>query len=86
MPLRRRGVKTEKPHMSFLQRGQCLSRSLLLKEVLIPQKITTVFYGDSRVIQIPGKTKAVNARESRRVEFMIRKVDLMSPGFKVDEK
>lgn len=66
-------------------RSMSVSKALI-KRGVNPQKITTVFYGDSRPIQIPGKSKEVNARESRRVEFIIRKVDLMSPGFKVDEK
>jgi chemotaxis protein MotB len=66
-------------------RAMEVSKSLI-KRGVSPEKITTVFYGDSRPIQIPGKSKAVNAKESRRVEFILRKVDLNAPGFKVDEK
>lgn len=57
----------------------------LIRRGVAPEKITTVFYGDSRPVMIPGKTKAVRDRESRRVEFIIRKTDLMTPGFKVNE-
>jgi len=56
---------------------------MLAKEGVRPEKITTVFYGDSRPVKINGK---VDNKLSRRVEILIRKRDLRAPGFKVHAK
>ena len=57
-------------------RAQAVSRSLMTRGVP-PGKITTVFYGDSR-----PKT-STPTEKNRRVEFILRKRDLGSPGHKV---
>ncbi|TDJ06878.1 MAG: hypothetical protein E2O68_04445 [Deltaproteobacteria bacterium] len=56
---------------------------MLVAKGVRPEKITTVFYGDSRPIKVNGK---INKKLSRRVEFIIRKRDLSAPGFKVHGK
>ena len=53
---------------------------LLVEKGVRPEKITTVFYGDSRPIKVNG---IVDSQMSRRVEIIIRKRDLGDPGFKV---
>lgn len=58
----------------------------LIKKGVRPEKITSVFYGDSRPIRIQGKSEAENNKESRRVEFIIRKTDLNTSGHKVDSQ
>lgn len=73
------------PYELSSMRAMAVSKSLIRRGVN-PQRITTVFYGDSRPVSIPGKDKATNAKESRRVEFIIRKTDLMTPGVKVNDK
>jgi chemotaxis protein MotB len=64
------------------QRAAGVVKTLISRGVR-PQKITTVFYGDSRPVKVNGK---VNNILSRRVEFLIRKKDLSAPGFKVHGK
>lgn len=66
-------------------RAEEVTKSLIRRGVR-PEKITSVFYGDSRPIKIPGKSDLENNQESRRVEFMIRKTDLGSSGHKVDSQ
>ena len=46
-------------------------------------KISAVFYGDTRPFVIPGRTQEQTRHLDRRVEFLIRKIDLMHPGHKV---
>ncbi|MGB0452677.1 MAG: OmpA/MotB family protein [Bacteriovoracaceae bacterium] len=58
----------------------------LIKRGVNPERITTVFYGDTRPIKIPGQSEADNQKASRRVEFLLRKTDLMSDGFKVQSR
>ena len=58
-------------------RAQVVARSLM-KRGVPPEKITTVFYGDSR----PNRS-AEHQEKNRRVEFIIRKRDLGAPGHKV---
>ena len=57
-------------------RAQAVTRSLVTRGVP-PGKITTVFYGDSR------PQKSASKEKNRRVEFIIRKRDLSTPGHKV---
>jgi len=56
---------------------------LLIKKGLRPRKITTVFYGDSRPDEAYRGTRDGPTEQDRRVEFIIRKVDLRSKGHKV---
>ena len=48
------------------------------------KRMTVVSYGDTRVIKVPNQSKDKNDELSRRVEIMIRKRDLETPGHKVD--
>ncbi len=50
----------------------------LIKQGIRPEKITTLFYGDSRPAT-GGKIE-----EQRKVTFLLRKIDLRTPGHKVD--
>ena len=47
-------------------------------------RMTIINYGDSRPINVNGQSKIENDDLSRRVEIMIRKRDLETPGHKVD--
>lgn len=62
-------------------RATAVARSIIRRGVRA-NKVTTVFYGDTRPIQVPGRAADENARMSRRVEFLIRKADLLEPGNK----
>lgn len=48
------------------------------------KRMTIISYGDSRPIKASKNTRTKNDELSRRVEIMIRKRDLESPGHKVD--
>lgn len=63
-------------------RASAVSRSLIKRGVRA-DRISTVFYGDTRPITIPGKSNAENEDLSRRVEFIMRKTDLETDGHKV---
>ncbi|PIP88744.1 MAG: hypothetical protein COW01_08330 [Bdellovibrionales bacterium CG12_big_fil_rev_8_21_14_0_65_38_15] len=63
------------------QRAAAVSKSLIRRGVRA-SKVTTVFYGDTRTITLPNRSQAENDELSRRVEFMIRKADLNTPGSK----
>lgn len=62
-------------------RASAVARSLIRRGVRA-NKVTTVFYGDTRPVNIPGRAQSESDRLSRRVEFLIRKTDLMAPGSK----
>lgn len=64
------------------KRAMAVSRSLVRRGVR-PEKITTVFYGDTRPEKIEGRPEVDLERLSRRVEFIVRKRDLSSEGHKV---
>lgn len=64
-------------------RAIAVTRSLIKRGVR-PDRITTVFYGDTRPNKIPGLKEADKAGKDRRVEFLIRKTDLKANGHKVD--
>lgn len=66
-------------------RAGAVSRSLIRRGVR-PEMISTVYYGDTRPISIPGMNFAQNQAEGRRVEFMVRKSDLGTLGHKVESK
>ena len=57
---------------------------LLVTKGVRPSRITTVFYGDTR---LADKGTSLDARDrNQRVEFMLRKTDLRTPGHKVDSQ
>jgi chemotaxis protein MotB len=51
----------------------------LIRRGIRPEKITTLFYGDSRPSEGGRKRE-----EQRKVTFMLRKIDLRTPGHNVD--
>ena len=52
----------------------------LIRRGVSPDKITTVFYGDTRPLKLSGES---SSKLERRVEFILRKVDLQESGHKV---
>jgi chemotaxis protein MotB len=56
-----------------------VSRYLIERGVL-PKNVTTVFYGDTRPDTLYRNTTRGSAEYDRRVEFVIRKVDLDTEG------
>jgi chemotaxis protein MotB len=64
------------------KRAAAVSKSLIRRGVR-PDQVTIVFYGDTRPDKIPGKGQAIIEKESRRVEFLLRKKDLRTNGHKV---
>ena len=63
-------------------RASAVTRSLIERGVL-HKTITTVFYGDSRPVVMPGKNPSDIDFLSRRVEFSLGKTDLTTLGHKV---
>lgn len=63
------------------QRATAVTKALIRRGVR-PQKITTVFYGDTREIK-KDRYDEQDAREGRRVEFILRKIDLKTKGHEV---
>lgn len=59
-------------------RALAVSKALIARGVAA-ERVTTIFYGDSRPQKVEGEAKFNN----RRVEFLIRKVDLRVEGRKV---
>ena len=66
-------------------RAAAVTRSLIRRGVR-PETITTVFYGDSRPIEMPNRSLSENEAASRRVDFILRKIDLNKEGHAVDAK
>ena len=64
-------------------RATAVTRSLIRRGVK-PSQITTSFFGDTRTIKLEGRSEMEKDAASRRVEFIIRKVDLGHNGHKVD--
>ncbi|MCY4524546.1 MAG: OmpA family protein, partial [Halobacteriovoraceae bacterium] len=58
----------------------------LIKRGVRPDKITTVFYGDTRPEKGLKRSSKISKDINRRVEFLLRKVDLRSEGKKVDSR
>ncbi len=64
-------------------RAAAVTRSLISNGVP-PEKVSTVFHGDTRPEKIPNVSRSKIDELSRRVEFIIRKTDLDSDGHKVE--
>ena len=58
----------------------------LIKRGVRPDKITTVFYGDTRPEKTLKRRSQITRDLNRRVEFLLRKVDLQTKGQKVDSR
>ena len=65
-------------YMLSSQRALAVSKSLIQRGVS-PDRITTIFYGDSRPQAIVGPQIS-----DRRVEFLLKKIDLRTEGRKVE--
>ncbi len=66
-------------------RAEAITRSLIKKGVPA-KKITTTFYGDTKPARLEGDISPEDEARNRRVDFIIRKKDLYSEGFRVREK
>ena len=66
-------------------RAAVVARSLVKRGVR-PDKITTVFYGDTRPEKGLKRKSKIFKNLNRRVEFLLRKVDLRTEGQKVDSR
>ncbi len=66
-------------------RAAAVARSLIKRGVR-PDKVVTVFYGDTTPVKLPNRSQDLIDKESRRVEFMLRKRDLRSEGHKVQPR
>lgn len=64
-------------------RATAVTKSLIRRGVA-PEKITTLFYGDARLTDLPGRSQMEVDAENRKVEFLIRKRDLEDNGHKVE--
>jgi len=67
------------------ERSAAVARSLM-KRGITPEKVTTTFFGDTRPDKIMGKDQDADQRLNRRVEFVIRKRDISTPGHKVESR
>lgn len=66
-------------------RAAAVARSLIKRGVR-PDRVVTVFYGDTTPVKLPNRSQDLIDKESRRVEFMLRKRDLRSEGHKVQPR
>jgi chemotaxis protein MotB len=66
-------------------RASAVARTLI-KDGVRPDKVTTVFYGDTRPDKVSGDVKGDPDERQRRVEFIIRKTDLTAEGHKVESR
>lgn len=64
-------------------RATAVTKSLIRRGIA-PERISTVFYGDNRLTDLPGRSQMEIDRENRKVTFLIRKRDLEDNGHKVD--
>jgi chemotaxis protein MotB len=65
-------------------RAAAVARSLIKRGVR-PEQVTTTFYGDTRPDKITA-SKPERQDLNRRVEFVIRKRDITTPGHKVESR
>lgn len=77
--------RTKDAYVLSSYRAAAVTRTLI-KRGISPQKITTVFYGDSR--PDTGYANATDSPEkfNRRVEFTLRKIDMRSNGTRVEHR
>lgn len=77
-----RGKDNADPYTLSSYRAAAVTRSLI-ENGIRPNKITTVFYGDTRPARVTsGDVQSM----SRRVEFIIRKTDLKTEGREVETR
>ena len=66
-------------------RAQEISKALVERGVP-PEKISSVFYGDTRPDKSGGNDDGVSSHLNRRVDFILRKVDLNRRGNRVESR
>jgi len=71
--------------MLSAQRAAAVARSLIKRGVK-PDRVTTTFFGDTRPDKILSSSGKQNPAMNRRVEFIIRKRDVATPGHKVESR
>ncbi len=71
--------------MLSAQRAAAVARSMVKRGVR-PDRVTTTFYGDTRPDKILSSDGQQDQTRNRRVEFIIRKRDVATPGHKVESR
>ncbi len=71
--------------MLSAQRAAAVARSLIKRGVK-PDRVTTTFFGDTRPDKVLSSTGQQDQSLNRRVEFIIRKRDVATPGHKVESR
>lgn len=71
--------------MLSAQRAAAVARSMVKRGVR-PDKVTTTFYGDTRPDKVLSSTGQQDPSRNRRVEFIIRKRDIVTSGHKVESR
>jgi len=71
--------------MLSAQRAAAVARSLIKRGVR-PDRVTTAFFGDTRPDKVLSSTGRQDPAMNRRVEFIIRKRDVATPGHKVESR
>lgn len=66
-------------------RASAVARNLM-KQGVRAEQVTTTFYGDTRPDKVLKKTGEERQDLNRRVEFVIRKRDVATPGHKVESR
>ena len=66
-------------------RASAVARNLM-KQGVRPEQVTTTFYGDTRPDKVLKKSGGERQELNRRVEFVIRKRDVSTPGHKVESR
>ncbi len=80
-----RGKNGEDAFSLSSSRASAVSR-VLIRKGIDPGRVTTVFYGDSRPDEAFKTSRTSAPRDNRRVEFLIRKIDLRARGHRVEAK
>lgn len=66
-------------------RASAVARNLM-KQGVRPEQVTTTFYGDTRPDKVIQKSGKERQDLNRRVEFVIRKRDITTPGHQVESR
>jgi chemotaxis protein MotB len=66
-------------------RASAVARNLM-KQGVRAEQVTTTFYGDTRPDKVMEKSGKERQELNRRVEFIIRKRDVATPGHKVEPR
>jgi chemotaxis protein MotB len=67
------------------KRAEAVTKNFIRNGVR-PDKITTVYYGDSRPNRPFKNSEGVRGKQNRRVEFILRKTDLRTQGHSVNPR